>query len=51
VLFSPVVGTLIVTTLGGKRKKVISYMLISAVFWSLTISSLSELVLRLFASP
>lgn len=51
VLFSPVVGTLIVTTLGGKRKKVISYMLVSAVFWSLTISSLSELILRLFSSP
>jgi len=51
VLFSPVVGTLLVTTLGGKRKKVIGYMLISAVFWSLAISSLSELILDIFLKP
>ncbi len=47
VIFSPVIGTLLVTTLGGKRNKVLLYMLISAVFWALTISSLSEVVLKI----
>jgi hypothetical protein len=51
VLFSPVIGTLLVTTLGGKRRKVIGYMLVSAVFWALTISSLSELILDIFLNP
>lgn len=50
ILFSPVVGTLIVTALGGKRKKVIGYMLVSAVFWALAISTLSELILKLFTT-
>jgi len=45
IIFSPVIGTLLVTTLGGKRKRIIVYMLISAIFWAFTISSLSELLL------
>jgi len=45
ILFSPVIGTLLVTTLGGKRKRIITYMLISAIFWAFTITSLSDLVL------
>jgi len=48
VIFSPVIGTLLVTTLGGKRRKVLTYMLISAIFWSLTISSFSNLFLDIF---
>ena len=51
VLFSPVIGTLLVTALGGRRNKVIGYMLISAVFWGLAISSLSEVILDIFAKP
>ena len=44
ILFSPVIGTMIVTILGGKRKRVIGYMLISAVFWALVVASLSDLL-------
>lgn len=44
VLLSPVIGTLLITTLGGKRKKVITYMLISAVFWAFIFASLSDLL-------
>ncbi len=47
VLFSPIVGTLIVVTLGGKRKRVYTYMLISAIFWALTLSSFSDFLLDL----
>jgi len=47
-IFSPVIGTLLVMILGGKRKKVIVYMFVSALFWALAISSLSEVVLRIF---
>jgi hypothetical protein len=45
IFFSPVIGTLLVTMLGGKRKKVITYMLISAIFWALVIASLSDFLL------
>ncbi len=47
-IFSPVIGTLLVMILGGKRKKVILYMFVSAVFWALTITSLSEVFLGIF---
>jgi len=47
-IFSPVIGTLLVMILGGKRKKVIIYMFVSALFWALAISSLSEVVLKIF---
>ena len=44
ILFSPVIGTLLVVTLGGKRKRVFTYMLISAVFWAFIVTSLSDLL-------
>jgi hypothetical protein len=47
VLFSPIIGTLLVTTLGGRRKRVLSYMFISAVFWAFALASLSDLLLDL----
>lgn len=47
VVFSPVIGTLLVTSLGGRRKKVIAYMLISAIFWSLAISSFSSVFMKM----
>lgn len=47
ILFSPIIGTLLVTTLGGKRKRVMTYMLISAVFWAFILASLSDLVFDL----
>jgi len=45
IFFSPVIGTLLVTTLGGKRKRIFMYMLISAIFWALLIASLSDFLL------
>ena len=45
IFFSPVIGTLLVTALGGKRRKVIAYMLISAIFWAFAIASLSDILL------
>ena len=45
IIFSPVIGTLLVTTLGGKRKRIFTYMLISAIFWAFIIASLSDLLL------
>jgi hypothetical protein len=47
VLFSPIIGTLLVTTLGGKRKRVIAYMLISSIFWAIALVSLSDVLLDL----
>lgn len=48
VFFSPIVGTLLITMLGGKRKKVFIYMLICAVFWAFTLTALSEVLLDFF---
>lgn len=45
IFFSPVLGTLIVTALGGKRRRVITYMFASAVFWAFLISLLSDFLL------
>lgn len=47
VFFSPVIGTLLVMLLGGRRKKVIAYMFVSAVFWAITLASLSSILLDL----
>lgn len=38
VIFTPIGGTLLVTAVGGSRYKILTYMLISAVFWSFVIS-------------
>ncbi len=38
ILFSPIGGTLILTTLGSKRKTIIICMLISAIFWAFVFS-------------
>lgn len=45
IFFSPVIGTLLLTALGGKRKRVITYMLISAIFWAFAIASLSDFLI------
>jgi hypothetical protein len=45
VLFSPIIGTLLVTALGGKRNRVFTFMLISAIFWAFALASLSDLLL------
>jgi hypothetical protein len=48
VIFSPIIGTLLVTAFGGKRKKVLLFMLISACFWALVITSLSDVIVAAF---
>ena len=45
IFFSPIIGTLLLTTLGGKRKRIIAYMLASAIFWALAIASLSDFLI------
>jgi len=46
VIFSPIIGTLVVTTLGGKRKRVFAYMLFSAIFWSFALTLFMDLILQ-----
>jgi hypothetical protein len=48
VLFSPIVGTLLVYAFGGSKIRIISYMLISAIFWSLTLSKALNILPLLF---
>ena len=38
ILFSPVVGALMVNAVGGCRKKIVSYMTVSATFWAIVIT-------------
>ncbi|MGK7395023.1 MAG: small multi-drug export protein [Candidatus Cyclobacteriaceae bacterium M3_2C_046] len=38
IIFSPILGALLLTTLGAQKKQVFLYMFISAVFWGLTFS-------------
>ena len=47
VVFSPVIGTLLVNAFGGSKKKIITYMLISAVFWAFLITKFSYLMPQL----
>ncbi|HBH21875.1 MAG TPA: hypothetical protein DDY13_00485 [Cytophagales bacterium] len=48
VLFSPIVGTLMVTLLSNNRRKVITYMMISASFWAIALSFAFPLLKPLF---
>ena len=45
IFFSPIVGTLLLTALGGKRKRIIAFMFVSAIFWALAIASLSDFLI------
>ena len=38
IIFSPIFGTLLMSIVGGRRKLIFSYMLVSAVFWSIIFS-------------
>lgn len=40
ILFSPIVGTMLASSFGESKKRIISYMLISSVFWALILSFL-----------
>jgi len=43
-VFSPVIGALLVNAFGGSKKKIITYMLISAAFWSFLLTKFSYLI-------
>ncbi len=44
VLFSPILGTLVVYAFGGSKSRIIGYMLFSAIFWSFTLSKAFHLI-------
>jgi hypothetical protein len=47
VVFSPVLGALLVNAFGGSKKKILTYMLISAIFWSFLLTKFSYLIPQL----
>ena len=44
ILFTPIGGTLLVTAMGSPKGKVITYMFFSAVFWSITLSKIAQVI-------
>ncbi|MBS0001204.1 MAG: hypothetical protein KFF73_19625 [Cyclobacteriaceae bacterium] len=44
VIFSPILGTLLVHAFGGSTRKILGYMLISAVFWSFALSKFFQFI-------
>jgi len=44
IVLSPLLGTLLVHAFGGSKKKILGYMLVSAIFWSLILSTIFHLV-------
>jgi membrane protein DedA with SNARE-associated domain len=40
IIFSPMIGTILALSFGGKRKRVVFYMFISALFWGFVLSSI-----------
>jgi uncharacterized membrane protein len=48
IIFSPVVGTLLVNAFGGSKKKIIGYMFLSAIFWSLTLTVFYDSLMGIF---
>ena len=44
VLFSPILGSILVNAFGGSKKKIIGYMLASAIFWSVTLATVFHLI-------
>ncbi|CAN5448631.1 hypothetical protein BH23BAC1_BH23BAC1_06750 [soil metagenome] len=50
VIFSPIIGTLLSTFLGGKIYKIMAFMFISALFWSITLAYFCKYLLD-FVDP
>ena len=44
VFFTPIIGTILVNAMGSPRGKVIIYMFFSAIFWSITLSKIAQVV-------
>lgn len=49
VLFSPILGALLVNALGSPRKKIFLYMLFSAVFWGIALTKTLHFILQIIA--
>ncbi len=48
IIFSPILGTLLMSIVGGPRKYIWSYMLFSAIFWSIIFSVLIQMGVEIF---
>ena len=44
VVFSPILGSLLVNAFGGSKKKILGYMLASAIFWSIALATFFHLI-------
>jgi len=44
VLFTPIIGTILVVAMGSPRMKVLVYMFFSAIFWSIALSKIASAV-------
>jgi hypothetical protein len=44
VFFTPIIGTILVNAMGSPRAKIIIYMFFSAIFWSITLSKIAQVV-------
>lgn len=44
ILFSPIVGTMIAASFGETRKRIFIYMMVSAIFWSVLLSTIIYLI-------
>lgn len=45
ILFTPIGGTLLATAMGSSKTKIFIYMFFSAVFWSITLSKIAQVVI------
>ena len=46
IIFTPIGGAILVSYLGGKRRTILYYMLVSAVFWSMFFSTVFHFVIK-----
>ena len=44
IFFTPIIGTILVIAMGSPRGKVLVYMFFSAIFWSITLSKIANVV-------
>jgi membrane protein DedA with SNARE-associated domain len=44
VFFTPIIGTILVVAMGSPKTKILLYMFLSAVFWSITLSKIASAV-------
>ncbi len=44
IFFTPIIGTILASAMGSPRVKIIIYMFFSAVFWSITLSKIVQVI-------